>query len=141
MAEFAMTTQEREAFLAGVHVGVISIERSVGPPLTVPVWYDYSPGGDVQVVMGRSSLKGRLITAAGRFSLCAQQEEPPYQYVSVEGPAAMRDADIDADLRPMATRYLGEKMGNSYAEGSTGEDSVLVSMTPERWYSVNYGKR
>ena len=141
MAEFAMTQDEREEFLAGVHVGVISIERNEGPPLTVPVWYDYSPGGDVRVVMGRSSLKGRLITAAGRYSLCAQDEQAPYKYVSVEGSATMRAAELDQDLRPMATRYLGEQMGNSYADNSTGDDSVVVAMTPERWYSVDYGKR
>ncbi|MDG2233739.1 MAG: pyridoxamine 5-phosphate oxidase [Ilumatobacter sp.] len=141
MTEFAMTTEEREVFLAGVHVGVISIERMAGPPLTVPVWYDYSPGGDVRVIMGRASLKGRLIAAAGRLSLCAQQEELPYKYVSVEGPAAIRSADVDGDLRPMATRYLGEQMGRSYADDSTSEDSVVVSMTPERWFSVDYGKR
>ena len=140
MAAFSMTTEEREEFLGGVHVGVISIERADGAPLTVPIWYDYSPGGDVTVIMGRSSLKGRLITAAGRFSLCAQQEAAPYKYVSVEGSASIRAADTDADLRPMAIRYLGEDMGNSYAEGSTGDDSVVVAMTPQRWFTIDYGK-
>lgn len=37
----AMTTEEREAFLTGMHVGVIGIERADGPPLTVPIWYGY----------------------------------------------------------------------------------------------------
>jgi len=43
---FAMNAAEREQFLAGVHVGVLGVaageERG---PLTVPVWYDYQPGG------------------------------------------------------------------------------------------------
>ena len=30
--------------LAGVHIGIISIERADGPPLTVPIWYGYEPG-------------------------------------------------------------------------------------------------
>ena len=34
-----MTKQERETFLAAVHVGVISIERAEAAPLTVPIWY------------------------------------------------------------------------------------------------------
>jgi nitroimidazol reductase NimA-like FMN-containing flavoprotein (pyridoxamine 5'-phosphate oxidase superfamily) len=41
----AMSEHERQEFLAGVHVGVISIERADGPPLTVPIWYGYEPGG------------------------------------------------------------------------------------------------
>ena len=40
----AMTKKEREAFLADLHVGVISIEQAGSPPLTVPIWYDYQPG-------------------------------------------------------------------------------------------------
>ena len=41
----AMSERDRQEFLAGVHVGVISIERADGPPLTVPIWYGYEPGG------------------------------------------------------------------------------------------------
>src|SRR5687767_6892054 len=73
----AMSEHERQEFLAGVHVGVISIERVDGPPLTVPIWYGYEPGGLVWIITGAESLKGRLLHAARRFSLCAQTEEPP----------------------------------------------------------------
>jgi hypothetical protein len=38
-----MTRAEREAYLADLHVGVISIERAGSAPLTVPIWYDYDP--------------------------------------------------------------------------------------------------
>ena len=43
----AMSEHERQEFLAGVHIGVISIERADGPPLTVPIWYGYDPGARV----------------------------------------------------------------------------------------------
>jgi len=33
----AMTPDEREAFLAGVHVGVLAVEEAGRGPLTVPV--------------------------------------------------------------------------------------------------------
>ena len=48
----AMTKQEREAFLADVHVGVISIEEAGRGPLTVPIWYDYQPGGELWLEAG-----------------------------------------------------------------------------------------
>jgi len=44
----AMTKQEREAFLADVHVGVISIPEPGRGPLTVPVWYAYDRGGELR---------------------------------------------------------------------------------------------
>lgn len=51
----AMTRQEREAFLADVHVGVVSIPEAGLGPLTVPIWYSYDPGGELRVVTGRTS--------------------------------------------------------------------------------------
>jgi nitroimidazol reductase NimA-like FMN-containing flavoprotein (pyridoxamine 5'-phosphate oxidase superfamily) len=39
----AMTKDEREAFLAALHVGVISLEDPGHGPLTVPIWYAYEP--------------------------------------------------------------------------------------------------
>ena len=96
MADQKMTESERQEFLAELHVGVLGIERPDGPPLVVPVWYSYEPGGDVEVLTAASSLKGRLAATAGRASLCAQQEELPYKYVSVEGPLEIVALDADA---------------------------------------------
>ena len=141
MNPLAMTEAEREAFLAALHVGVIALERSDGPPLAVPVWYSYEPGGDVTVLMDGDSLKGRLIGRSGRFTLCAQQEEPPYRYVSVEGPAVIAPSDVERDSRPMARRYLGTKGGDRYTDSSShGGNPVKVTMTPQRWFTVDYSK-
>ena len=138
--DMKMTVEEREAFLAGLHVGVMAVERADGPPLTVPVWYDYEPGGEVVVVMGADSLKQRLLTAAGRFSLCAQDETLPYKYVSVEGEVASEaDADID-DTRSLAHRYMGEELGDMYADAASGDPSRRVTMRPQRWFTVDYSK-
>src|SRR5262245_30756792 len=115
----AMSEQERQDFLAALHVGVISIERADGPPLTVPIWYGYEPGGLLWVITGPDSLKGRLLQAARRFSLCAQTEDPPfYKYVSVEGPIVdVARAELEADRRPMAHRYFGRELGDAYVAG------------------------
>jgi nitroimidazol reductase NimA-like FMN-containing flavoprotein (pyridoxamine 5'-phosphate oxidase superfamily) len=140
-----MTKQEREAFLADVHVGIISISEEGRGPLTVPIWYAYDLGGDLRIMTGRESRKGRLLARAGRFSLCVQTESPPYKYVSVEGAiVATEAADIERDLRPLARRYLGEKMGDHYVEETrnlpTHNDNVLIRMRPERWLTTDYSK-
>jgi nitroimidazol reductase NimA-like FMN-containing flavoprotein (pyridoxamine 5'-phosphate oxidase superfamily) len=128
-----MTKEEREAFLADVHVGVISIADEGRGPLAVPIWYAYDPGGEVRIMTGRESRKGRLLARAGRFSLCAQTERPPYKYVSVEGAIISTEAaDIERDLRPLARRYLGKEMGDRYVEETrnlpTHTDNVLIRM-------------
>ena len=54
MADTRMSVEERETFLAGVHVGVLSVPRKEGAaPLTVPVWYDSSPGDEVWLITGQ----------------------------------------------------------------------------------------
>jgi nitroimidazol reductase NimA-like FMN-containing flavoprotein (pyridoxamine 5'-phosphate oxidase superfamily) len=140
--DLTMTEAERQAFLADLHVGVISIERADGPPLTVPIWYDYEPGGDLWVLTSASSRKGKLLEAARRFSLCAQTEDPPfYSYVSVEGPiVAVEPADVEAHSRPMARRYFGAELGDLYIESIKGEASLTWTMRPERWWSIDYAK-
>jgi nitroimidazol reductase NimA-like FMN-containing flavoprotein (pyridoxamine 5'-phosphate oxidase superfamily) len=140
-----MTKQEREEFLADLHVGIISIAEENRGPLTVPIWYSYTDG-EVRVITGRRSLKGILLERAGRFSLCAQTETPPYKYVSVEGPiVSIEPQDTERDVRPMAHRYLGPEVGDRYIEATGGtenrEEGVLVRMRPQRWLTVDYAKQ
>ncbi|MCP3934002.1 MAG: pyridoxamine 5'-phosphate oxidase [Actinomycetia bacterium] len=133
-----MSEEDRQEFMAGLHVGVIGIADDDRGPLTIPVWYSYEPGGDVIVLMARDSRKGRLIEESGRFSMCAQQEELPYKYVMAEGPVtATRDATYD-DTLAMATRYLGDELGKGYADSMASDSSSVYSMTPQRWYSTDY---
>ena len=74
----AMSAAEREEFLAGVHVGVLSAAiGTAGQTLAVPVWYSYQPGGLLTVLTGRRSRKAAAMRAAGRFGLCAQDAPPP----------------------------------------------------------------
>ena len=144
MASLAMTRAEREAFLAGVHVGVISLADGARGPLTVPIWYGYEPGGDVWIVTERDSRKGKLLVALDRFSLCAQTEAPPYKYVSVEGPiTALEIAQLERHQRVLAHRYLGKELGDQYIAQSGASDrdgTIVVRMRPERWLSVDYTK-
>jgi PPOX class probable F420-dependent enzyme len=138
MADTDMTQTEREEFLAGVHVAVLAIEHPGHGPLAVPIWYSYD-GGQVILRMDASSLKARLLRAAGRATLTVQDEQPPYKYVSVEGPVTVaREPD---DVAALASRYLGPELGAWYAQQNPdSEASVTVRLTPERWRTVDYGK-
>src|SRR5215510_3790830 len=104
----AMTKQERETFLADLHVGIISIPEEGRGPLTVPIWYLYEPGGEVRIVTAGTSRKAQLLQHDGRFILCVQMETQPYKYVSVDGPVvSIEAADLERDRRPLAHRYYG----------------------------------
>jgi PPOX class probable F420-dependent enzyme len=136
-----MTSVEREAFLAAVHVGVLSIVEPDRGPLTVPIWYDYEPGGEVWVWTDTSSRKAALLRQAGRASLCVQHETRPYKYVSIEGPITAVMQATTADIRRLATRYLGAEEAEVYVDGledgGATDSDIVVRIRPERWLTFD----
>lgn len=137
-----MSRDEREAFLAGTHIGVFAVAEAGRGPCAVPVWYRYAPGGPLHITMHPDSRKARLLREAGRASLCAQQEALPSKYVSVEGPVEIVSGDLAAEQREMALRYLGPKLGERYLASlaSPLANEVLVLLRPERWWSIDFSR-
>ncbi len=136
-----MTAQEREEFLAGVHIGVVAVNREGRAPLAVPIWYDYIPGGEVLLWIDHGSVKGRLFREAGRFSICAQVETLPYKYATAEGPVvAMDEAPTEEQALRIASRYMPAEEAARWVQDYLGENSLLVRMRPEKWLSADYNK-
>ncbi|WP_242440881.1 pyridoxamine 5'-phosphate oxidase family protein [Streptomyces sp. CB02923] len=140
-----MSRPDRERFLAEPRVGVLSVTDSRGgdrAPLTVPVWYGYEPGGEVVVQTGRQTIKAQLLRAAGRFSLCVQDEGRPYRYVSVEGPITAIGDPVGAAVREgLARRYLDdaeEARGYLAATADQLTDDIVFRMRPQHWRSADF---
>lgn len=138
MTDMSMTDAERSDFLAAVRVGVLAIDHPGHGPLALPIWYQWEDG-QVLIGMSGTSLKARLLRAAGRATMTVQTEAPPYSYVSVEGPVVV--ASESRDNLAMATRYLGPELGQWYADNNpSNADTVLVRLTPEKWRTCDFGK-
>jgi nitroimidazol reductase NimA-like FMN-containing flavoprotein (pyridoxamine 5'-phosphate oxidase superfamily) len=139
-----MTIKERVSFLSKAHVAVLGVARDGdGGPVLMPVWYRCEAGGQITILTERNSRKARLIRGAGRFSLCVQQDQLPYQYVTVEGPVTqIRDSVTVAERRMLAHRYLGTERGDRYIESTAAAtpDIIAIQMLPERWIAVDQGK-
>ncbi len=136
-----MSKDAREQFLAGVHVGVIAVERPDRAPLAVAIWYAYEPGGAVSIFTTEDNLKVKLIRAAGRFSITAQQEQSPYKYVTAEGDVTSIEPADEDEARAVAIRYLGEEAGTRFANASQHaetESAVCIRMQPTRWLSSDF---
>jgi PPOX class probable F420-dependent enzyme len=138
MADMTMTEAERDQFLADVRVGVLAIEHPGHGPLALPIWYQWADG-KVVISMSGTSLKARLLRAAGRATMTVQTETPPYKYVSVEGPVEV--VSEHGDGLALASRYLGPELGKWYADNNpSDDDTVLVYLTPEKWRTCDFGK-
>jgi uncharacterized protein len=136
----AFTEDERREFLAEKHIAVLSVAASDGrPPASVPIWYDYTPEGNIRVNTAASQRKAKLIEQAGAVTLVIQREELPYQYVIVEGTVveATRPSPLAA-REAIAIRYLGEEGGREFVRNMDGNASVLFTIRPDRWFSRDY---
>ncbi|MGH7921465.1 MAG: pyridoxamine 5'-phosphate oxidase family protein [Candidatus Dormibacteraceae bacterium] len=137
-----MTATEREAYLAALHVGIISIEAGSGrAPLAVPIWYAYEPGGLVTVLTGATTEKAKLIAAAGRFSLTVQDEAPAYKYATASGPVVdIVELATPAERLVLAQRYLGTEGGAAYVEATGPHPNSAIRMRPESWRTSDYSE-
>ncbi|MGV9254600.1 pyridoxamine 5'-phosphate oxidase family protein [Streptomyces sp. NPDC003697] len=138
----ALNREEREMFLAEPHVAALAVDAGADrAPLTVPIWYQYTPGGIVWILTGRDSRKNRLIGAAGRFSLMVDRVEPTIRYVSVEGPVVGTAPATIEQLREMSARYLPADKVDAYVDFAWKHhgEQVVVRMRPERWLSSDLG--
>jgi hypothetical protein len=142
LQSMALSRGDREQFLAEPHVAALSV--SAGPdrgPLTVPVWYQYSPGGEPWVLTGAASRKRRLIEAAGHFSLMVQRVEPSVRYVAVDGPVSRIEPATDDQVVEVSRRYLPPAALEPYLEMARREhgDSVVIYLRPQHWLSSDLG--
>ena len=136
----AFNDTERDQFLAEKHIGILSVAAEDGrPPASVPIWYDYTPGGNIRINTGASRRKARLIERAGALTLVVQREELPYQYVVVEGTVVDSTTPAPLEVREaIAIRYLGEDGGRAFVRSLGDADSVLFAIRPDRWFTADF---
>lgn len=141
-----MTETERQEFLAGPRVAVLSVAGGNNrPPHTTPVWYAYRPGGDVTFftgTQGRRSRKSCLVRKAGVLSLTVQQEQFPYRYVTVEGTVVGEDRPPSAEqVLAVVSRYLPEEHAQWFVGAELGRppgEFVLFTVRPDRWLTFDF---
>jgi len=138
----ALSKVDREQFLAEPHIGALAVQEAPGrAPLVVPIWYDYTPGGELWIQTEPDSRKGRAIKAAGRFSLMVERTTPTVRYVSVEGPVTRTAPGSRERTWDMASRYLPAAKVADYVEyelTQMGEHKAIY-MRPEHWLSSDLG--
>ena len=138
-----MSRAEREEFLAGVHVGIISVDEPGEGPLSVPVWYLYEPAGEIVLVTRPQARKAPLLRVGALVSFLVQSEEMPPKYVSVQGTVTSAEpADVARDLKPVVRKYLGADVGDAYVDGTrpNGTDEIVIRIRPRRWFSRDFGR-
>jgi hypothetical protein len=138
----ALSKDEREQFLAEPHIAALSVNAGdKRGPLTVPIWYQYAPGGEPWVLTGAGSRKHRLIEATGEFTLMVDRVEPTVRYVAVDGSVSRIEPGTDEQLVEVTKRYLAPDKVDAYLEYARIElgEHVIIYLRPEHWLSADLG--
>ncbi|WP_443070564.1 PPOX class F420-dependent oxidoreductase [Streptomyces sp. NHF165] len=146
----------REFVLTGTRTGKLATHRADGRPHVTPVWFllDEGEGGEAGRGTGRgrgggvgtgdgqavpmvvfttwhASLKHKALRRDPRFSLCIDDQAPPFSYVMLECTAGFTD-DPDT-VRFWATRiaerYMGPDRAAEYGERNAVPGEYLVRAT------------
>ncbi len=138
----SLSEHDRELFLAEPHIAALSVSAGPGRgPWTIPIWYQYAPGGEAWVLTSAGSRKARLIEAAGRFTLMVERTIPTERYVSVEGPVTRTVPGTDEMLLEISERYLAPEKVPAYIKFVQAElgEQVAIYLRPQRWLTADLG--
>ncbi|OZM72575.1 hypothetical protein CFN78_13075 [Amycolatopsis antarctica] len=139
-----LTRSEREDFLAQPHIGVLCVvDDGDRPPLALPTWYAYRPGGNLAVVTRKDRRKSRLIARAGSLSFSVQWTEKPYRYVTVEGTVVKQARPTREELVSIGSRYIPADQIEAWAEwelggGNGNGEPEYVEIRPDRWLTADF---
>lgn len=129
-----MSSDQAVAFLRSpVRPGILATVRADGRSHAAPIWFDVDDDGSLLFNTGEDTVKGRNLRRAGRAALCVQDDQPPFSFVTVEGPVTLID-DLD-QVRLWAGRIGGRYMGadrtDEYGARNGVPGELLVRLTPE----------
>ncbi|MEW2221949.1 PPOX class F420-dependent oxidoreductase [Streptomyces sp. NPDC006990] len=127
--------QWRDFVLTGTRTGKLATTRKDGRPHVTPVWFLLDDAGRLLFTVDSASLKYRSLRRDPRFSLCVDDQEPPYSFVMLECVAAEFLDDLEL-MRSWATRlgsrYMGADRADEYGRRNAVPGEYLVRARVER---------
>jgi PPOX class probable F420-dependent enzyme len=129
-----MTPDEVRAFLLhGTRTAKVATTMTDGHPHVMPVWFVLD-GDDVVFTTGEGSAKARNLRRDPRAALVVDDENPPFAFVHIRGPATLSE-DLDELLRYatlIGARYMGPDHAEEFGRRNAVPGELLVRVTPAR---------
>ena len=126
-----------DAFISEYRWAVLTALRSNGNPVSSVVAYARD-GDDLVVSTPGMTFKRKLLEADPRVNLCIINNEEPFNFVAIEG-----DAAVESDDLVRRTRLVFQNIENTgYQEPEdlegwlSSQQRVILRITPQRVYGV-----
>jgi PPOX class probable F420-dependent enzyme len=123
---------DRDAFLQQPRTAVVATTSRDGRIHAVPVWYSWD-GQVFRIITERGSAKHRNVEGTARATLCVDERDGPYHYITAEGPVTVQDPITYDDRLALHTHYRGAEAAKQIVDRGGHEKMVMLILTPERW--------
>jgi PPOX class probable F420-dependent enzyme len=120
----AQLTEKQRELLKAKNFGVVATVGTDGKPQTSVVWVD-TDGENVVFNTTNKRAKGRNLRANPVVSVSVWDNDDPYSYFEVQGPAELTEEGAAKHINDLSQRYEGKDF-------HTPVDRVIVRVSPER---------
>ena len=127
-----MKPADREAFVREARTAVLSTVGRDGRVHAVPVWFRWD-GESFRIITERGSVKHRNVVRVGRATLCIDERDRTFRYITAEGPVRVNDVVSRDERLALHTVYRGPEAAEKVVAQGGHERMVLLVLTPERW--------
>jgi PPOX class probable F420-dependent enzyme len=122
----AMLTADQAQLLKGTNLATVATTRDDGSAQLTPVWIDWD-GEHVVFNTAEGRVKPRNIRRRPVVSVQVVDQNDPFRWVSVTGPAEIVEEGAEEHINELSHRYFGRDY--SYVPG---EKRLIVRIKPER---------
>ena len=127
-----MQPAERDAFLREPRTAVLATVGRNDQVHAVPVWYLWD-GAVFRIITERDSVKHRNARRTGRASLCVDQREGGFRYVTAEGTISVQETVSYDERLALHSHYRGAEAARRVVDRGGHERMVLLILQPENW--------
>lgn len=121
----------KDFVLAAPRPAICAVVLSDGRPNATPIWIDLD-GDDIVFTTWHESVKARVLAREPHVSLCIQDDQPPFGFVTIQGKATVSD-DLDAVkmwAARLGGRYMGAERAEEYGRKNGVPGELLVRVRP-----------
>jgi PPOX class probable F420-dependent enzyme len=131
-----MTRDEIRIFLLqGTFTGKLGTINKDGTPHIVPIWFTLDCEDNIIFNTGYKSVKTKNIQRDNRVSLCVDDQNPPFSFVTIDGIAGIINDLPDVIFKwakKIAARYMGDDKAELYGKRNSSEGELLFKIKPNR---------
>jgi PPOX class probable F420-dependent enzyme len=120
----ATLSNRHQALLKGTNFGVVATVGDGGRPQTSVVWVD-TDGENVVFNTTNARAKGRNLRSNPWVSVSVWDNDDPYSYFEVQGPAELSEEGAAEHINELSHRYAGKDF-------DAPVDRVIVRVRPQR---------